>query len=281
MELKDVFEYMGFEKEPENIDEFKEVVKNNWTLKKEASKDDSIRNEVMGSTFKNSGQTMRKWFNENFSLEIPNSELDNKKLEDFVFSAVGKIKEKYEGQVSEYQKKITEPNTIIEEQAHKLTTFEKSLKAERDAKKAIEEHFNSYKEQKESEVKKVKLDYLKQDITSKIKFSKDVVSTKMGEMALKGYHKDMEDKYVIDFDEAGEPIILDKNKGERIPNEKVAGKYKTPQEIFEEEAILANLVATNEHAEKPKEKISTFVNSGSVEPKSDYANRVFFGAPKQ
>jgi hypothetical protein len=31
IELKDIFEYMGFEKEPESVDEFKDVVKNNWT----------------------------------------------------------------------------------------------------------------------------------------------------------------------------------------------------------------------------------------------------------
>lgn len=276
MELKDVFEYMGFEKEPENIDEFKEVVKNNWTLKKQAIEDDSVRKAVLGSSFKAVGQNIRKKLNEGYGLEIPNSELESKQIEEFVFDNIEKIKSTYESKIKEIETQITAPNEALKEYETKAISLEKRLKEEKDAKKLIEAEYNQFKETKQSELKNYKIDVLKKDIFSKIKFSSDVT-----DVAKIGYNTLIESKYSIDFDESGEPIVVDKKKGERIPNEKVAGKYKTPYEIFEEEAISNKLIATNEHAEKPKEKISTFVNSGSAEPKGNFENRVFFGAPKQ
>ena len=274
MELKDVFEYMGFEKEPENIDQFKEAVKSNWTLKKEASKDDSIRNEVIGSTFKHTGQNIRKWLNENYSLEIPNSELDNKKLEDVVFDNVGKIVTNYETKIKDLEAQITTPNEALKDFETKNLNLEKRLKEAKDAQKAIETEYTQFKESKQNELKNYKIDVLKKDIFSKIKFSNDVT-----DVAKIGYNTLIESKYNIDFDEQGEAIIVDKKSGQRLPNEKVAGKYKTPFEVFEQEAISNKFVATNEHADKPKEKNSTFVGSQSPEPKQEFVNKVFFTGP--
>lgn len=276
IELKDVFEYMGFEKEPESVDEFKDVVKNNWTLKKQAVEDEGVRKAVLGSSFKAVGQNIRKKLNEGYGLEIPNSELESKQIEDFVIDNIEKIKSTYEGKIKEMEAQITTPNEALKEFEAKNLNLERRLKEAKDANKSIESEYNLFKETKQSELKNYKIDVLKKDIFSKIKFSSDVT-----DVAKIGYNTLIESKYSIDFDESGDPIVVDKKKGERIPNEKVAGKYKSPLEIFEEEAIANKLVVTNEHAEKPKEKISTFVNSGSAEPKNDYANKVFFGAPKQ
>jgi len=276
MELKDVFEYMGFEKEPETIDEFKELIKTNWTLKKEATKDEAIRNEVIGSTFKLKGQNIRKKLNENYGLEIPNSELESKQLEDFVIDNIEKIKSSYEAKLQDFEKKVTEPNEALKEFETKALNLEKRLKEERDAKKLIESEYNQFKEAKQNELKNYKIDVLKKDIFSKIKFSNDVT-----DVAKIGYNALIESKYSIDFDESGEPIVVDKKKGERIPNEKVAGKYKTPFEIFEEEAIANKLIATNEHSAKPIEKKTTFVDSVGLEQKQPFANKVFFTGPPQ
>lgn len=276
IELKDVFEYMGFEKEPESVDEFKDIVKNNWTLKKQAIEDEGVRKAVLGSSFKAVGQNIRKKLNEGYGLEIPNSELESKQIEDFVIDNIEKIKSTYEGKIKEMETQITTPNEALKEFEAKNLNLEKRLKEAKDANKSIETEYNLFKETKQSELKNYKIDVLKKDIFSKIKFSSDVT-----DVAKIGYNTLIESKYSIDFDESGDPIVVDKKKGERIPNEKVAGKYKSPLEIFEEEAIANKLVVTNEHAEKPKEKISTFVNSGGAEPKGNFENKVFFGAPKQ
>lgn len=268
MELKDIFEYMGFDKEPTNIDEFKETVKSNWTLKKQAIEDESIRKAVLGSSFKSVGQNIRKKINERYGLEIPNSELENTQLEDFVINNIEKIKGSYEAKIQDYEKKITEPNEVLKEYETKLSTFEKRLKEER-------EEYNQFKEVKTNELKNYKIDVLKKDIFSKIKFSNEV-----SDVAKIGYNALIESKYNIDFDENNEPIIVSKNNGERIPNEKVAGKYKTPFEIFEEEAINNKLVQLNEQApNKPMQKSSTFVNSGT-ENTQNTTKKVFFGTPK-
>lgn len=275
MELKDIFEYMGFEKEPTNIDEFKETVKSNWTLKKQAVEDESIRKAVLGSSFKSVGQNIRKKINESYGLEIPNSELENTQLEDFVFNNIEKIKTSYEAKIQDYEKKITEPNEVLKEYETKLSTFEKRLNEEKNAKKAIEQEYNQFKEVKTNELKNYKIDVLKKDIFSKIKFSNEV-----SDVAKIGYNALIESKYNIDFDENNEPIVVSKNNGERIPNEKVAGKYKTPFEIFEEEAINNKLVQLNEQApNKPMQKSSTFVNSGTENTQST-TKKVFFGTPK-
>lgn len=276
IELKDIFEYMGFEKEPESVDEFKDVVKNNWTLKKQAVEDEGVRKAVLGSSFKAVGQNIRKKLNEGYGLEIPNSELESKQIEDFVIDNIEKIKSTYEGKIKEMETQITTPNEALKEFEAKNLNLERRLKEAKDANKSIESEYNLFKETKQSELKNYKIDVLKKDIFSKIKFSSDVT-----DVAKIGYNTLIESKYSIDFDESGDPIVVDKKKGERIPNEKVAGKYKSPLEIFEEEAIANKLVVTNEHAEKPKEKISTFVNSGGAEPKGNFENKVFFGAPKQ
>jgi hypothetical protein len=164
MELKDIFEYMGFDKEPTNIDEFKETVKSNWTLKKQAVEDESIRKAVLGSSFKSVGQNIRKKINESYGLEIPNSELENTQLEEFVINNIEKIKGSYEAKIQDYEKKITEPNEVLKEYETKLSTFEKRLKEERESKKAIEQEYNQFKEVKTNELKNYKIDVLKKDV---------------------------------------------------------------------------------------------------------------------
>ncbi len=283
MDIKDVLTYLGVpaDKEFKSVDEFKEYFEPEFGRKSQLIKDPEFKKQVTGTAFANVGQNARKRFNEGYGLEIPNSELESKQIEDFIFDNVDKIKGSYEAKINELQTQITQPNEALKEFETKYSSLEKRLKEEKDAKKMIETEYNQFKETKQSELKNYKIDVLKQGIFSKIKFSSDVTSTEMGQMALKGYHKDMEDKYAIDFDESGEAIVVDKKKGERIPNEKVAGKYKTPQEIFEEEAIANKLVSINQHeGVKAKEKNNIFVNNGAQEQTQNFGNKVFFKAPR-
>jgi len=273
MEIKDILGYLGAENEFESPEQFKEFFQSNFVRKQTALEDESIRKAIIGSTFKSVGQNIRKGLKDKYELEVSNSELDNKNLEDFVFDNIEKIKGSYESKLKELQTQITEPNEALKEFESKYTSLDKRYKETQNALKAVEGEYNSFKEKSANELKNYKIDRFKQDTMSKIKFKQEI-----SDIEKIGYDNLLNSKYSLDFDSNEDVIITDKN-GNRIQNERVVGKFKTPQEIFEEEAISNKLIAISQHESKPIQKNTIFVsNSDSWE--GNPRKKVFFGTPR-
>lgn len=273
MEYKDILAYMGADKEFETPEQFKVFFNQNFVRKQTAIEDEGIRKTIIGSTFKNVGQNIRKKLNEEYSLEIPNSELESKNLEDFVFDNLNKIKGSYESKLKEYEMKATEPNEALKEIEAKYSNLEKRTNEYKNSLKAIEQEYSQYRENSTKEFTNYKIDLYKKDALSKVKFKSDI-----SDIEKIGYSNLIDSKYSIGFDENNEYIVTDK-KGNRIPDTKVAGKFKTPFEVMEEEAINNGLIAKQQHDVKTSQKNTTFVKGVEPSTQTKFGNRVFFGAP--
>ena len=277
MELKDVLSYLGADKEFKDINEFKEYFDPAFIRKDIALKDDNFRKQVTGTAFMSVGQNLRKGLKEKYELEIPNSELENSQLEDFVFGNIEKIKGSYEAKIKDLEAKITTPNEALKDIESKYSTLEKRYKEQVNATKALESEYTGYKENSVNEMKNFKINLHKKDMFGKIKFKSDI-----SEIEKIGFDNLLTSKYKLDIDETGETLILD-SKGNRIQNEKVAGKFKTPLEVFEDEAIANNLISVNQHeGVKPnKKQIATFVGNNTAQSANgNVAQKVFFTSPR-
>lgn len=277
MDIKDVLTYLGVpaDKEFKSVDEFKEYFEPEFGRKSQLIKDPEFKKQVTGTAFANVGQNARKRFNEGYGLEIPNSELESKQIEDFIFDNVDKIKGSYEAKINELQTQITQPNEALKEFETKFSTLEKRFKEEKEASKAKDLKIQEIETHWSSKFKQNQIDLYKKDAFGKIKFKQDI-----SDIEKIGFDNLLNSKYKLDVDENGEYLALDK-AGNRIPNEKVVGKFKTPQEIFEEEAIANKLVSINQHeGVKAKEKNNIFVNNGAQEQTQNFGNKVFFKAPR-
>lgn len=240
---EELIEYYGIEKEFDSFEDFKEWFPSEFTRNSNIYSDENIKKRINGSTFSKIARNKKEIAKE-FGLEYTNSELEKMTLEEIYRDSLSKLKDIYEGKVSEAQKQATEPSEALED-------FKKKLEKEKNEKnqfKTINEtllkEFEDYKKTKENEFKSFKIGSEKNNWFGKIKFKSD-----MSEIEKAGFDKYLSDNYVFDFDENNEPIVTDK-KGNRIANEKVTGKFKSPIEVIEDDAKKHNLIVVNQLADK-------------------------------
>ena len=99
------------------------------------------------------------------------------------------------------------------------------------------QEFTTFKEQAQTQIKGIKLTTLKDQAFGKLKFKSNIT-----EVEKAGFHAIVESKYKLDFDDKGELYIGDK-EGNRIKSASVTGAHKTIDEVLQDEAVKANVLA--------------------------------------
>lgn len=261
METKDIIEFLGYS--PENIktlDDLKSKFNTEFVRTSNITEDSELIKPILGKVYGTLEQQIRKSVkNSGFDLDLDNNEEFKglKKVNEKFSYVVNKLSEKRDSEINEY-KSLSQKGgeeKVLEWQ----TKYEKLKKSKEDADNMIgslTNEYESFKQKANGEIKNVKLDVLKKDVISKVKFKQDI-----SDFEKKGYMATVQEKYIFDLDENEQLTVLDRN-GNKIPSQKVTGTFKTAQEILEEEALAGKLYQVNEAATKQRPTINKF---GAIE----------------
>lgn len=257
METKDIIEFLGYS--PENIktlDDLKSKFNTEFVRASNISEDSELIKPILGKVYGTLEQQIRKSVkNSGFDLELDNNEEFKgiKKVNEKLSYVINKLSEKRDMEINEYKSMSQKGG---EEKVQEWQSkYEKLKKSKEDADNMIgslTNEYESFKQKATGEIKNVKLDVLKKDVISKVKFKQDI-----SDFEKKGYMATIQEKYVFDLDENEQLTVLDKN-GNKIPSQKVTGTFKTAQEILEEEALAGKLYQVNEAATKQRPTINKF-----------------------
>jgi hypothetical protein len=225
--------------EAETIDEAKEKFSAAWIKSEELS---SKIGRVTGSI----ANVARKAF-EPFGVIMTEEDFKDKKIEDVIRGASEKAKESFEAQREEWEKRASGNGSeaVIQEWEKKYKTLEKKSVELDGARQDAITQFDQYKE-------KVKTDQKASTINSV--FEKELSAIKLdpsvSEITIRGFKSVIADKYVIDLEEDGSPIMKDKTSGERLKSTAKAGQFLAISEVLLKEATDAGIIQKNPHAGK-------------------------------
>lgn len=279
IEAKEIIEYLGFK--PEDIKELSDLkpkMETEFIRTSNITEDSEPVKKIVGKIFGSIETDLNKVAKASeVSLdEIP--EWKDAKLKDKLKIFAGKLEEKSQNIIADLTKKagqnsdekVRELEVKLEKQKIKISDLDSMLKN-------TAQEYNQFKEQSATQLKTVKINVLKSDALSKIKFKPDI-----SEFEREGYNAVIEKKYKFDLDENDKPIVTD-SKGSLIPNLKVNGTWKTIQEVLEEEAIAGKLYQLNNDAGKPKPSTSRTIaeipekGTIAVQPDRQVAKRMQIG----
>jgi hypothetical protein len=248
-DFKTLVEYLGMDSDKiKTLEDFKKDFEPNFVrINAIHERKDLIEPLINAAYGKRLGLTevALKRLAKEYSLDWTADELKDKKIEEMAEIFVTKAITNRNNYVEELEKKVkTMGGDAIKEWENKLLKAEQKLKDERELLKKTADDFEAYKTEANNKMKAFQIDYLSKDYQSKLKLKKDITPIER-----EGFNAILNQKYIKDLDENGELIVRTKD-GKRIPNEKVAGTYKSYAQILEEEAVAAKLYELNPNANK-------------------------------
>jgi hypothetical protein len=266
MESKDIIEFLGYNpEEVKSIEDLKSKFNTEFVRASNINEDSEAIKPILGKVYGTLEHEIRKSVkNSGVEIDLDSDEFKSlKKVNDKLSYVVKKVAEKKDSEINEY-KSLSQKGG--EEKVQEWQTkYEKLKKSKEDADNMIgslTNEYESFKQKATGEIKNVKLDVLKKDVISKVKFKQDI-----SDFEKKGYMATIQEKYVFDLDENEQLTVLDKN-GNKIPSQKVHGTFKTAQEILEEEALSGKLYQVNEAATKQRPTINKFGAIEQTKPSS-------------
>lgn len=261
-DFKTLIEYLGMDSEKvKTLEDFKENFESSFVRTNALSERKDLIEPIVSSIYgKRLGLTevaLKKLAKEH-SLEYNTEDLKDKKIEELAEFFVNKALTSRASYVEDLEKKIKSTNTdAVKEWEAKLLKTEQKLKDEKELLKKTAEDFEKFKIDSNNKIKSFQIDYLSKDYMSKLKLKKDITPIEK-----EGFNAILSQKYIKDLDENGDLIVRDKNN-KRIPNEKIAGTFKTYSQILEEEAITAKLYEINPNTNKKFEFNKSIQNNNN------------------
>lgn len=248
IESKEVLEYLNIEG-VDKVEDFKAKFESTYINRNAIKEDKELLGTLFGKTA-NAARTaiVRELKREGIEFEegeVKKFKDNSIEMEEFFTQGINKVKSFYQNQLEEVKKNSGKPSEELEkawnEKLAKKEGEVRDLKALLDASKKEWEHKET---EFNGQLKNIKLDTRKADLERDFKWS-----TEADELKKEGFKSVMSKKYKLDLDENGTLEIFN-TKGERIPNPKKNGTFKTPLEVFEEEGLAAKVWAANPVAGK-------------------------------
>ena len=188
-------------------------------------------------------------------IELTPDEIKGKPLEDAIDIALTKAVSTVKSKFSDYDTKLTAHETdavkdwtkkygILESKYNDLNSLHSGLKSTYE--KEVEDHKTQLATERIANLKNRYHDKV-------IKFKtgiKDVEKT--------GYFANVEKSVKLALNDKGDDIEVLDLSGNRIPNPKQAGSWKTYSDILEEQGVKDGVWAINESTRRMNEKVSTF-----------------------
>ena len=255
---KEVFNYLGIDAEKlKDIAEFKTKFDTDF-IKPENIKEDTPQvKAIIGKQFGLVENELKKIAKSNgVEVEFEDEEFKRLKVNEKFKMVAKKLIDLKDAKITELtNSQGNEPAEITAEWEKKMKKKEKEieetrqlLESSKQSYQTIEGEFNNFKVESEKKIKDTKLSIVKNGIYEKAAFAPEI-----NKYAKTGFFKEFEDEFIIDVDNEGKEFITDK-KGQKIPNPKSHGAFKSPIEVLNEKLIEAKLAPLNPNAGDPKKK---------------------------
>lgn len=174
-------------------------------------------------------------------VELKDEEIEGLEIEKIIDTGLGKLKTVFSTQIEEVKKNAGKPSQELEQAwTERLTKKDEKIRDLQTLLDTSKQEWQNKEAEFTGQLKNIKLDTRRSDLEREFKWASDA-----DELKKEGFKSVMSKKYKLDLDENGDALEIFNAKGERIPNPKKNGTFKTPLEVFEEEGIAAKVWATN------------------------------------
>lgn len=255
VELKDLAEYLGYTdeqlKEFADADALKEDLDKQFIRRENATKDKDFMKSVSGKLL-NSLETKFVSTAKEYGVEFKPEEVKGAALEKVFTLGFEKLSNASTTALKAMEDKVGKPDERVKELEDKFTAAQK----ERDGFKGLLEttktEFNTFKEQKETEIKNAKLNFQKEQLLANVPWKAGIK-----DIEKQGFLSIIEKSAKFDFDTDGKFVVKDL-EGNFIPSKAKHGDFVKPDEYIKELGLKSEVIAINPHSNgKPAPK--TFI----------------------
>jgi hypothetical protein len=237
---KEALEYIGFT-DAESLEDFKTKFHEKYATDEKVIHDKYVKpsiGKLMGKVKQNMLNKAREE-----GIEFTNSEFDDKEIEDIHMTIAERKAKRYMTELEELRSKGGDE--LVKTWQEKAEKASKRATEEETLRKSLAAEFDTFKQSASSQVKSVKVGYLKNDLMGKIKLKPG-----LKDLEKEGFNSYVDKTYRFDFDDQDRPIVLDAS-GSRIRSEKKADEWKSPEEVLTEAAKKFEIFADNPQSGKP------------------------------
>lgn len=219
MELAEVKQFLGLPDDVDSLDKFKEHFNTTYVNKDKAHLDETIKSKATGDVLR---RISSKVANELSDYGIKTTDFEEKPFEDVIKIAAGNIKTKIT-ELSEMGGKPDARIKTLEDDLTKLKTEKEQIKLQWET---TANEFNTFKQEKDNEIKTWKINNIVKDAKSKIPFVDG-----MTEIQRTGFETVVNTNYVFDLD--GDNVVVKDTKGNFVPSKQKAGQFASVEEVLD------------------------------------------------
>lgn len=258
-DLQEFVQYLGVDvTKVESLDKLKEHVGTEF-IRKSQLKDSKELSDAIGSRMGGLETAIKRLAKEN-GVELSADLIQGKRVEDIIPIVETKLKETYNGKITQLQKQIEDKDSskIIEEWQNKYTQLEQKKNDIEGLLTVTKTELETTKTNSLKMINDYKVVDIKKRSFEAVPFSKEAT-----DLAKTGFRAILDEKYAVDLDETGAPYIKDKATNSRIPNPTRMGEFMTVEDVYKQEAEKNNLIAKVDNSKNA----ATFVKRNPVEVK--------------
>ena len=246
IENKDILNYLGIEENDiESLDAFREKFENEFVKKSVLKDPKSNEYKEFAPTFvgkvTGSTQTALNRKLKEFGIELEASEIQGKKIEDVIETGVTRLAETLNSKVVDLEGKLTKgKDEVTKELETKFGSISKKYSELESAYSSLKTEYQTAEDDWKNKFKSEKVNYLVAKQNESIKWKAGIK-----DIEREGYFSRLKNNYKIDLDEQSNSLEVFDVNGNRIPNPKKSGTWKTYSEILEEEGVKNEVWAVN------------------------------------
>lgn len=251
IEQKEIFDYLGINTDGiENIDSFREKFETEFVKKSVLKDTKSNEYKEFAPTFvgkiTGSTQTALNRKLKEYGIELDSNEIKDKRIEDVIEFGVSKLYDSISGKVVDLESKLTKgKDEATKELETKYNTITKKYSELESLHNGLKSEYQSAEEKWKNTLKQEKINHHVAKQHEGIKWKAGIK-----DIEREGFFGRIKTNYKIDFDETSNQLEVFDANGNRIPNPKKSGTWKTYNEILEEEGLKNEVWANNDHAQK-------------------------------
>jgi hypothetical protein len=257
---KEIFNYLGIPDEGiESIDSFRERFESEFVKKSVLKDTKSNEYKEFAPTFvgkvTGSTQTTLNRKLKEYGIELDANEIKDKRIEDVIEMGVSKLYDSISERVVDLEGKLSKgKDEATKELETKYNSISKKYSELEQLHNGLKNEYQSAEEKWKNNLKNERVNHLVAKQHEGIKWKAGIK-----DIEREGFFGRIKSNYKIDYDENSNQLEVFDVNGNRIPNPKKSGTWKTYAEILEEEGLKNEVWSSNEHANKMNQN-NSFIN---------------------
>lgn len=264
---KEIFNYLGISEDGiENLDSFREKFETEF-VKKSVLKDvksneykefaPTFVGKITGSTQTTLNRKLKE-----YGIELDANEIKDKRIEDVIELGVSRLHESLNSKVYDLENKLTKgKDEATKELETKYNTITKKYSELESLHNGLKNEYQSAEETWKNNLKNERLNHLVAKQHETIKWKAGIK-----DIEREGFFGRIKNNYKVDYDETSNQLEVFDANGNRIPNPKKSGTWKSYNEILEEEGLKNEVWANNDHAQKMNQNNSFIAKIQTQQP---------------